>query len=204
MCGIASALTPYHRTIHLSVSPATPCGFNLFWNDYIGNPVTQYRILIDSTNSGNFLPMDSVSFGNTAWTDIHCYKVTDTIAYIVEVDHPGGCTPTLKNPNSMATNLNSSRSNIYKIADTTGAGVNAEQNNFYVNVYPNPSNGSFMLDVKADVLLPIHVDVFDIVGKKINTLEIPVRNTNYVTQQINLKGISAGVYQMKIVSGSHF
>ena len=130
-CGNESVLSSYHRSIHLSVSPASPCGYNLFWNDYIGLPVTQYRIFRDSANKG-WKAIDSVSFGNNAWTDLACYPAQDSIKYFVEIDYLSGCAPSLKNPVSMATNLNSSRSNIYRVGQnpTQVTNTNADNDRF--------------------------------------------------------------------------
>jgi Secretion system C-terminal sorting domain len=133
-CGNETPLSAFHKTIHLALSPASPCGYNLLWNDYIGFPITQYLIYRDSAKTG-WKVVDSLSFGNTAWTDITCYAISDTIAYLIKAITPAGCTPSMKNP-ALIPKYASVRSNTQRNYSTNS--VQELTNKFAVKLSPNP------------------------------------------------------------------
>lgn len=197
-CGNESVLSADHKTIHLAVVPTIPCGYTLFWNDYIGFTITQYRIMRDTTNTGNFQAIDSVSFGNTSWTDTTCFSPTDTVTYVLEIDHPIGCVATLKNPQPMVTNLNSSRSNNYKVTDSSVVSINNINEEFIASAFPNPSNGIFTLEIKNR-----HnggeVKIFNMLGEEIKRSVIATQSHKI---QLDMIGFSKGVYHLQVRSGN--
>ena len=147
-CGNESALSPFHRTMLLQVGPASPPNsYNLSWNDYVVIPVTQYVIMRDSSFTG-WSAIDSVSFGNPAWTDIRTYLPTDTISYYIRIDYPNGCVSSIKNPQSLATNLNTSRSNVYKVDSSSVTQVHNINSESMINIYPNPTTGNLGIEIK--------------------------------------------------------
>lgn len=101
-CGHESPLGVFHKTIHLQTN-----GTNLTWDNYSGfNSSFFYRILRDTTGTGNLIVVDSVTNSNFTWTDLNP-PVVSSAAYVIEVVHPtGGCTVT-----KAVENHNSSRSN---------------------------------------------------------------------------------------------
>ena len=196
-CGDESLLSAYHRTIHLAISPATPCGYNLFWNDYIGFPVTQYRILRDSVHSG-WKAIDSVSFGTTSWTDINCYLSQDTISYMLEVEHPNGCVISIKDPFVLATNLNLSRSNVERNHQTATSVVPVEPvHNDWVQIFPNPSQGIFSMQLLNPALLNGKLVIRNMLGENIYESGI-----SRIKSEISVPGISRGVYFLHVSSSA--
>lgn len=167
-CGMESVMSAHHQTIHLQVSVAAPPkSFNLSWSDYVGFPVSQYRILVDSLNDGNWKVRDSVPYGNPKqWSDIYHYP--DTVAYMIEIDHPTGCVVSIKNPDPMASNLNLSKSNINRIQDST---LNPFVHNIKIEltatIYPNPSNGLFAIELKDLIQGPVSVKVYNMLGEEV-------------------------------------
>jgi len=192
VCGAESALSSFHKTMLLQVSAALPSGYALDWDDYLGFTVAQYRILRDTNHLGNWVPMDSVPFGITAYTDPIQW---DSVGYMIEIDHPSGCNITVKNPIPMATNLNSSRSNIYRVQDSTVVSVHTSTDGFIVNVYPNPSSGIFTLDLRNNISGSAIIKVYNVLGeevKQINCLGCKNKTT------IDLRKQSKGVYYLQI------
>ena len=177
-CGNESAKSVLHQTMHLAVSPANPCGYNLFWNDYIGFPVMQYRILRNTTgNYNNWQTLDSVSLGINVWTDTAC-SLPPITAYIVEVIAPaGGCTPALlkNNPQPMATTIKGSKSNSYRIV---GNSVNEISLENLISISPNPNNGEFT--VQSSKIKVQSLEVHNVYGEKVYS-EIVNRNSHLVT-----------------------
>ncbi|TAL63425.1 MAG: T9SS type A sorting domain-containing protein [Bacteroidetes bacterium] len=195
-CGNESYLSEYHRTIHLQVAAASPCGYNLQWTDYEGFPVTKYRIMRDTLGTGVYHAADSVSFGTTTWTDIKCYLVSDTIGYYIEITHPGGsCVSSIKNPDIMTnTNLNLSKSNINRMADTTLTGVAGINDNYVVLVYPNPNDGLFTLELNQ-LFGRGEVVIFNMLGEAVKNLPVKEKDKKI---RINLNGYAKGVYQVQV------
>jgi len=194
-CGNESALSSFHQTMHLSVSPAIPpASYNLFWNDYIGITITQYVIMRDSSFTG-WSAIDSVSFGNNAWTDTQTYLPTDTISYYIRIDHQTGCVATIKNPQPMVTNLNSSRSNNYRVQDSTVVSVNNISDGFIANVYPNPNSGVF--NVQMSKFENVQMKIYNLYGECIHQ-----QICTSAHQQIDVRGFSKGVYHLRVTSGN--
>ena len=69
------------------------------------------------------------------------------------------------------------------------------------NVYPNPSNGTFSIQLK-EVISDFEVEIFDITGKVIYTQEF-YQNSDLV-KEINVKNeISKGIYFLNIRSSDN-
>lgn len=196
-CGFESDTSSYHKTILLQVSPAIPSGYALDWDDYLGMTVTEYKILRDTTGTGNnWQAIDSVGFSTTAYTDPIPW---DTVNYMIETDHPTGCTATVKNPTPMASNLNSSRSNVYKIIDSTSTGVNANavDGESLIAIYPNPSNGIFIIEVKEK---NTSVKIFNMLGDEIRKINA-VYNREKIS--IDISRYAKGMYYIQASSGKN-
>ncbi|MBI4931800.1 MAG: T9SS type A sorting domain-containing protein [Bacteroidetes bacterium] len=190
VCGAESALSSFHKTIHNAVSAALPSGYALDWDDYLGFSVAQYRILRDTNNLDNWVPMDSVPFSITAYTDPIQW---DSVGYMIEIDHPGGCNITIKNPVPMATNLNSSRSNVYRVQDSTTVNVNEMADGFIANVYPNPSSGIFTIQMADGRGKRADVKVYNVLGECVHkSLLLTPKSL------IDLRNQSKGVYYLQI------
>ncbi len=192
-CGNESVLSPFHRTIHVSIGPASPCGYNLNWNDYIGFIITQYRILRDSNNTG-WKAVDSVSFGNTSWTDFTCYPGSAVISYQVEAVNPAACNPTARPFSS--TDVVSTRSNKQANKVLSVNTINAYEN--VITAYPNPADQ--VLNIKFGYLQneSVAISVMDVTGR------IIMQTTNEISPNeiipLNISELLSGVYFVKVTS----
>ena len=194
-CGLESALSLPHKTMHLSVSLANPpASFNLIWNDYIGYSVTNYRIL-RAINNPTYIAVDSTSFGNTLWSDTATFSATDTVSYIIEVKHPSGCYASIKNPTPFGLNLNSSKSNIYKIMDSTLTFMENKDEDEFIKIYPNPNLGIFTLEISNE-WSGGEVKIFNLLGE--NIYESAIRNNK---SEIDLGGYAKGIYHLQLRTG---
>ena len=102
-CGNESQLSDYHETMHLTTNVGISGEVNLIWDAYEGFSFSYYRILRDSTFSGDWELLDSVTSSNFTYSDNNPPSIG--AAYMIEVVAPGTCTST------KAVNHNSSRSN---------------------------------------------------------------------------------------------
>ena len=102
-CGTESNLSYYHETMHLSTNQGIGGEINLIWDEYEGFPIVYYYILRDSTSTGNWEVLDSVSSNNFIYTDLN--PPVSGVNYVIEVLPPNTCTST------KAAGHNSTRSN---------------------------------------------------------------------------------------------
>jgi hypothetical protein len=87
----------------------------------------------------------------------------------------------------------------WAIPATRLTGINEVYGNTFVNVYPNPSNGTFSVAMQ-NVSDKARIEVYNLVGQKVYQSELNADKT-----QIDLSNQSAGIYLYKITTleGSH-
>jgi len=105
------------------------------------------------------------------------YTPTVTGNYSVQVTSPEGC--------------QSPMSDTYYIT----VGINEIDNNLFVNVYPNPNNGTLYLSALLENVNEMYIELFDALGKSVYT--------NYLKGDINNRSIdishlSEGLYFIKL------
>ena len=156
-------------------------------------PVTQYVIMRDSVSTG-WKAIDSVSFGNNSWTDINTYMPNDTIGYYIRIDHPTGCSPSIKNPSPMAANLNSSKSNAYRVDSSMVTQIQNWNSDLTVNIFPNPNTGSFSVAMDDPNIKDFAIKLFNSLGELVY-----VQNVKSAKADLNLL-LAQGVYHLQIIS----
>ena len=137
--------------------------------------------------------MDSVSFGNTSWTDFTCYPPNDTISYLVEAVNPAGCI------SSKAVSHNSTRSNVQKNFSILDNVQLRTDNDMNLKIYPNPTNGKFTIqitDLKSSVVNS-QLSVTNALGELIYKSEI--KNESSI---IDLSNQPSGMYIVCIRAGT--
>jgi hypothetical protein len=196
-CGIESAISPTHITIHQATPQFTPPNtFDLSWTDYQGFSFTQYYILRDNNNDGTWIKIDSVPFAlGNQYTDagINHPIPTDSARYIIDADPAMPCNASIKNPETFATTVKSSKSNQSdKIILTS-----VQQNNLNdeINIYPNPNPGVF--EIPGIKNKNSKIEIYNTTGELIYRKIASSQKTG-----INLADIANGVYQVKKISDS--
>jgi len=89
---------------------------------------------------------------------------------------------------------------ITKPLDISSAGITNYENTINVAVYPNPSKGSFFLDIQSSMVNDISYRIFDIYGKAV--INGTIRPTASETKlQISMPEAAKGVYMLRLWNG---
>lgn len=166
-CGTESELNitgQLHKTMHLSANHGVGNAVNLSWDNYEGFAYSTYVIWRFTTKWDS---IDAVA-GNpsityNSYTDLPASF--NNLAYMVEVRHPTGCTPTSKNPDPMATTTKGSKSNSDNKVASTGGAVNEFASGAWITVYPNPNAGQFTVQSSKTSIQ--RIEVYNLYGEKV-------------------------------------
>jgi len=147
-CGIESPISNFHKTIHLSANIGLGNVVNLIWDNYEGFNYSTY-IIWRYTQATGWDSINSVAGNPTitynSYTDLTPPTLIN-LHYFIQIKNPFGCTPSVfkySDPSIMATTVNNSKSNTYKIGNINS--VNEISLDNLVNIFPNPSNGQFRI-----------------------------------------------------------
>ncbi|MCH8317694.1 MAG: T9SS type A sorting domain-containing protein, partial [Bacteroidetes bacterium] len=196
-CDNESALSIFHKTIHLQISLGIPPAINLSWDDYIGFTSWYYRILRDSTGMGNWEVRDSVDSGTLSWTDPNPPQTPD-LSYLVEAVLPAGCTATLMKKGK---NYNTSKSNKANKQATGIQDSEVLKTSEVLNAYPNPFTGKTQITYSLSKRSNVILEVFNVLGEKVFSLVNETQNKGKYQYTINTKeeDNDQGVFIVKLV-----
>jgi hypothetical protein len=188
-CGNESVISAHHRTLFMQASVGTSGEANLSWSMYEGQNVDYYRILRDSTLSGNWQIIDSVPGTNNVFTDWTPPTTVTQCRYRIQTVWNVNCSPTR--------NIVTSESNL---EDLIVNGINDHTAAFPVQLFPNPTNATVTITTPsyADGIM---YEVMDATGRIVMMKkESNAINGNQVTQ-IDLSGLADGAYTIVITAG---
>jgi hypothetical protein len=194
-CGNESPMSASHKTMHLTVNQGLNNTVNLVWDNYEGLTFGTYYLYRDTTFA-NFTKIDS--FPNTLFTYTDpSPPVAKHVYYRIGIANPTGCTPTEKVDASI--NYNSSKSNTGNHLEAPNTGILAlEMELNSLLIYPNPSAGLFNLSLDLNRNREnIRIRVMNAMGQLISDESCGVV-TGKVNRQINLSGMSAGIYFVQV------
>ena len=183
-CGKESALSEFHRTMHLTINAGQGNSWNLIWTAYEGTEYATYNIYRAWGDTlGELSLIGTMPSGNTSFSDF--YAPPGYVYYMVEIMLNESC--------DAGKALASIKSNI--ASNNPNVGIE-ENTTHYVTIYPNPTNGELKIgngETKIN-----SVEIFDVYGKNILS-----HAANYVTQStIDISHLPAGVYFLKIYHDS--
>jgi hypothetical protein len=191
--GTYSQLSPYHSTIHITEGSGGTFSWatNYEIEGAASSPVSSYVLFCDTANTNVWTDVAAAAGASQSITDpgfIHHSSIANW-----RVDALGfNCTPTtarLPANNSIDAAKVKSHSNTN---NNRVAGINKITGiNQQVSVYPNPSNGSFVVETNATEKQ--NVQIFDVTGKLVLTQSLTGRTA------IDGRSLNEGVYNISII-----
>jgi len=86
------------------------------------------------------------------------------------------------------------------IPSTTTTGVKVTENNYAINIFPNPSSGLFTINIPKEGNNESNIEIINSLGQSVFTSrEITSGN---IYQEINISGHAAGIYCVVVRSGA--
>jgi len=180
--GNESAMCPYHKTVHLEVSPGVQ-GFNLIWNPYEGFTFYTYRIH-RKLNNGAWQLIDSIASDQISYTDP--YFTSGLMTYYIEVIRYMPCNPSLKSGDYESVVSNTMTSAPLGIDE-----VNAKE----MLLYPNPAREKLNLLLPSTGNLSTDLELYSLDGRKY--LE---QTINQPKAELDISSLPSGMYFLRAIS----
>ena len=197
-CGNETALSDFHKTMHLSINRGINTIWNLIWESYEGYSVSTYNIYRGTTPE-NIQIIGSLSGSNTQFSDYTA--PVGFVYYQIEAINSGATGAKQQNKSSVKSiveTVYSSRSNIA----SNNSGINGLNNlkdiSNVLSVYPNPASNTIQLVVGEYTLKNMKLNIYNGIGSLVLTKE-SLQNK----QKININGLKNGIYLLEILSNEY-
>jgi hypothetical protein len=186
-CGNIGAMSPYHQTMFVQQNNS-----NFSWNAYVGGGTslpTGYSFLRDDNNTGNFHVLANLANTSVSTTDPNYSSFPNGNWRIDALGF--SCTPTVRLAanNSIQSTYAKAHSNTTK---TEATGIEKYNANNTINLYPNPSNGSFIIEPSS--ITKQTMQMFDVTGKLVLSQAISSRTS------VDASNLNEGVYNISLQS----
>jgi hypothetical protein len=180
--GSESSKSPYHKTVHLEVSPGVT-GFNLIWNAYEGFTFYTYKIH-RKLGTGPWQLIDSIASDNISYTDP--YITSGMAYYYIEVIRYSPCNPSLK--------AGIYESVVSNIGTSAPLGI-AENRTSSILVYPNPARQTLNIIIPGTFHASSRLEIFSMDGQKYLEKEL-----NQSKTVLDISSFASGLYILKVES----
>jgi PKD repeat protein len=195
-CGMETAPSPIHKTLHLTINAGLGGVWNLIWTNYEGFNFGSYRIYrsIDSTNMQLLTQIQSTM---TSYTDLN--PPAGDVFYQIEIVSPHPCYPDSIYTKAN-TNYNTSRSNTANSGMAINNGfVHTVNNDLNMMVYPNPNKGDFVLEVnstKVKTNQTYTIEVYSAMGKMVYHEKVDAAIN--LRKAMHFETMSKGIYFIRL------
>lgn len=178
-----------HQTIHLSINKGVGANWNLYWNSYLGFPVSSYNIY-RGTNPGDLEMIGTVSGNFTSFTDQNA--PAGYVYYMVEVVNPNQCDP----EGGRSSVYGSSKSNI-ATNNTLGFG---EKNQIEgIIAYPNPATDIIRIKTPADLKGVVNISIVSASGQIVRLYIVDATDLNH-GMEIETAALAEGIYSVLLLN----
>jgi hypothetical protein len=193
-CGSETAMSNYHKTMHLSINKGINTIWNLIWEAYEGFSVSTYNIYRGTTPT-NIQIIGSLSGSNTQFSD---YTAPAGYVYyqIEAVSSNLASAPTLTQKIPSATDVNySSRSNIASNNGGENALFQLKDISNEIIISPNPASNKIELVINKNYIQGMKLHIFNLTGSLIIDQDLSENK-----QFIDLSAFSNGIYILSVTS----
>lgn len=193
-CGNESALSPYHNTIYITDNGSGQFSWiDLYTIENGANPVTNYVLMVDSLNNGNWVQIASTAGTQHIINDIHYANYATVANWRVETVWAITCTSTFRmsGPNNAQSTVVKSKSNI---SNNRQIGIKNNKEG-QLAIYPNPSNGIFNINFAGQGKTV--VKVFSVLGQEIYNESV---NGNHC--KVDLGAYENGTYTIQLIGAN--
>ena len=177
-CQEESALSSFHKTIHLSMNTGVNNEVNLLWTLYEGFTYPTHYIM-RSINNGPFMQIGILPSSNLTFTDIS--PPSGTKRYLIEIDSPQDCNPVKNNPMV--------KSNTVMHIPTS---IEAVSENMLLSIYPNPTESHVIVETQL-IGRTGHLVLSTLDGVQISRQRIFADKT-----KVNLSHLTASTYWLQL------
>ena len=194
-CGMETAPSPIHKTLHLTINAGLGGVWNLIWTNYEGFNFGSYRIYRGS-DSTNMQLLTQIQSTLTSYTDLN--PPTGNVFYQIEVVSPHPCYPD-SIYSKVNTNYNSSRSNTANTNMAPNIGFEqSEDKQLSVSLYPNPNKGNFILEINStsNKSQDYQLEIYSVMGKLIHQEELS--GGANIRKQMHFEALGQGVYFIRL------
>ena len=78
-----------------------------------------------------------------------------------------------------------------------------EPDPFSMNVFPNPCNASFTLEIESREPMPMQITLWDQDGRMVRTYDMADKSIGTYHSTFDISGLSPGIYFCRVMTGSH-
>lgn len=178
-CGLESALSDYHKTMHLAINQGMGSTWNLIWEAYEGFVPASYNIY-RGTHPDTMQYIGNTTAGSTQYTDLN--PPAGYLYYKVAVVKPTPCNTS----KSYSQSISNTASN-----DPNGIGSSMEMR-MNVSLYPNPAQNEVFVLIE-NFSSSLSCNIYDVTGRLIQSDLLASKLT-----KISIKDLRPGLYLCKI------
>ena len=185
-CGIESAKSELHRTIHLSSNSGINGEINLSWNSYEGFTYPTFDIL-RSVDGSPFVSIAQIPSNSNSYTDLN--PPAGVKNYMISIDIPnGGCTPNKSFGSTISNKISVGTASLYMSLEN------------YMEVYPNPSNGVFNIEItNHSAVQDRKFEIVNAIGQLVMEFDMESYENK---KAIDLSAYANGLYFLKQKDGN--
>jgi len=182
-CGNESALSPNHKSLHLTLSQGIGSYYILTWSYYEGFSCTTYNVY-RGTSPTNLSLLTTVPISPNTYTDLT--PPAGYVYYQIEAVNPNPCSPFKQG------NYNSARSNI--VSNNVNA-VPEYPNESNIRIHPNPANDNLTITIPTySAVNHTTLELFDIYGNLLKSITITESTTT-----VDISSYPSGVYVVRFM-----
>ncbi len=199
-CGNESVYSPYHKTIHLAVSPAMPAGFNLSWDHIEVEGLNKSEsfptyYIYRGTSYASLEFIDQLSSENNQYTDSN--PPEGEVFYQISAKKLGVCQPTASKKGLLEDEYEHSFSNIEDVVSSYSKFWSARGG---LHIYPNPFSEATTIEFSNPQNEAYRLRLTDVSGKIVKEVGM-ITGESYLLKKDQLV---PGMYIIELVGAENY